>query len=205
VNEDSDLEPNRTTLRERLKEATSREILAAAEEVFAEMGLDRASMAQIAERAGVAVGTLYNRFKDREALLEALLGERRAELLEKVDAELTASGDESFREQLQGFLCVLFTHFQAHRAFLRLLFAREVGKQEKREEMSRALFARMERLFEQGRREKVLRKDPDRSQVVFLLAAAKGVLQREHYGLSPVEPQRAAEALVRLFLEGAGP
>ncbi|HWA78563.1 MAG TPA: TetR family transcriptional regulator [Polyangiaceae bacterium] len=205
MNGDSDLEPARQSLRERLREATSREILAAAEQVFSEMGLERAAMAQIAERAGVAVGTLYNRFTDREALLDALLSERRAELLDKVDAQIAALSRASFRERLEGFFLVLFKHFQDHRAFLRLVFASEVGKREKREEMSRALFQRVERLFEQGRRERALRKDPDQALPVFLMAAAKGMLQREVYGLPALEPDRAAKSLVKLFLEGAGP
>ena len=63
----------------------------------------------------------------------------------------------------------------------------------------------IERLFEQGRRERALRKDPDQALPVFLMAAAKGMLQREVYGLPALEPDRAAKSLVKLFLEGAGP
>jgi AcrR family transcriptional regulator len=177
--------------------------LASAEHVFAELGLDRASMAQIAEHAGVAVGTLYNRFKDREALLEALLSERRADLLAKLDARMAEQADAGFREQLQGFFRTLFAHFQEHRSFLRLVFAREVGKQEKREQMSRALLERVESILELGRAEGALRADPDRSFTVFLMSAAKGVLWREYYGLAALEPARAAESLVGLFLDGA--
>jgi AcrR family transcriptional regulator len=204
VNSDSDSEPGRQTLRERLREATSREILAAAERVFAEEGLERASMAQIAEQAGVAVGTLYNRFKDREALLEALLSERRQELLDKLDARIASHSKAPFREQLVGFLTTLFAHFAEHRAFLRLVFARETGRKDKREQMSRALLDRLEGILKRGQREKLLRRDPDHSFTVFLMSAAKGVLQRDYYGLSSVEPVPAAEALVTLFLEGAG-
>ena len=72
-------------LRQRFREATSRAVLEAAEQVFAEDGLHGASMSRIAERAGVAVGTLYNHFKDREALFNALLDQRRAELLDELD------------------------------------------------------------------------------------------------------------------------
>jgi AcrR family transcriptional regulator len=205
VNDDSDFEPNRQSLRERLREATSREILAAAEQVFAELGLERASMAQIAERAGVAVGTLYNRFKDREALLEALLFERRADLLSKLDTQIASLSQAGFREQLEGFMGTLFSHLQEHRAFLRVVFAREVGKQEKREQMSRAMLERLERILALGRAEGLLREDPDGWLTVFLMSAVKGVLQREYYGLPAVEPANGAKALVRLFIEGAGP
>jgi AcrR family transcriptional regulator len=205
VNDDSELEPTRQSLRERLREATSREILAAAEQIFAEMGLDRASMAQIAERAGVAVGTLYNRFRDREALLEALLSERRADLLLKLDAEMAGLSATGFRERLEVFFRTLFGHLQEHRSFLRLVFTRELGKQERRERMSRELRERLERLLELGRQQGLLREDPEQSFTVFLMSAAKGILMRENYGLPALEPARAASALVRLFLDGARP
>lgn len=55
------------------QQARSREtqeaILAAAEQVFAEVGIAQATVAEICERAGVAVGTFYGRFPDKDALL----------------------------------------------------------------------------------------------------------------------------------------
>jgi AcrR family transcriptional regulator len=50
-------------------------ILAGARAVFAERGLD-ASLEDVADRAGVGIGTLYRRFTDREALIDALFDER---------------------------------------------------------------------------------------------------------------------------------
>ncbi|MDW8047571.1 MAG: helix-turn-helix domain-containing protein, partial [Chloroflexota bacterium] len=54
-------------------------LLAAAREVLAERGA-AAEMREIAERAGVAVGTLYRHFPTREALVAAII----AETLEEV-------------------------------------------------------------------------------------------------------------------------
>ena len=45
-------------------------ILRAAAEVFTEQGL-RATLDDVADRAGVGVGTVYRRFPDKEALVEA--------------------------------------------------------------------------------------------------------------------------------------
>jgi len=57
-------------------------ILAAAQDVFAEAGFD-ATMDQIAQRAGVGVGTLYRRFPNKESLVIAImeLANARARLL----------------------------------------------------------------------------------------------------------------------------
>ena len=50
-------------------------ILSAASEVFAVSGLE-ASLAAVAERAGVGIGTIYRRFPDKEALVVALLEQK---------------------------------------------------------------------------------------------------------------------------------
>jgi AcrR family transcriptional regulator len=204
VNTDSPSEPIRQSLRDRLREATNREILAAAELVFAEQGLDKASMAQIAERAGVAVGTLYNRFEDRDALLEAVRSDRRAELLEKLDRATRACAGEPFRAQLVSFFTALFEHFDEHQAFLQLVLATEVGPSEKRAEMSRALLERLETILKRGQRDKSLRRDPDHTFAPFLLAAGKSIVHRAAFGLSPLSSSDSAEKLVTLFVEGAG-
>ena len=50
-------------------------ILRAAAEVFTSRGL-QASLDDVAQHAGVGVGTVYRRFPDKEALVEALFEER---------------------------------------------------------------------------------------------------------------------------------
>ncbi|GAA5184766.1 TetR/AcrR family transcriptional regulator [Rugosimonospora acidiphila] len=50
-------------------------LVAAAREVFAERGLDVA-LDEVARRAGVSIGTLYNRFPTRADLVEAVFADR---------------------------------------------------------------------------------------------------------------------------------
>lgn len=50
-------------------------LVEAARAVYAERGLD-APLDEIARRAGVSIGTLYNRFPTREALVDAALADR---------------------------------------------------------------------------------------------------------------------------------
>ncbi len=186
---------------ERLREASVREILAAAEAVLSEAGVERATMAAIAERAGVAVGTLYNRFKDRDALVAALVQERRSELLEKLDENLESSRMASLEEQLIGFFTTLFSHVDEHRPFFRLVFEREVRVDEGRAEMSQALLERLDGVLRRGHRKRSLRRDLDGTFSFCLLGAAKGLLHRDGRALLP---QAEARSLVSLFLEGAG-
>ncbi|MEQ1693512.1 MAG: TetR/AcrR family transcriptional regulator [Gemmatimonas sp.] len=55
------------------QQARSREtqeaLLVAAEHVFSDVGIAQATVSEICERAGVAVGTFYGRFPDKDALL----------------------------------------------------------------------------------------------------------------------------------------
>ncbi len=60
-------------------ERNRRRILAAAAEVFADRGLD-VSLDDIAAAAGVGVGTVYRRFPDKDALIDALFEDRIAEV-----------------------------------------------------------------------------------------------------------------------------
>jgi AcrR family transcriptional regulator len=58
---------------ERRKARTRAALLAAARELFASRGLERTSIAEIADRADIAIGSFYNYFSTKEELLEELL------------------------------------------------------------------------------------------------------------------------------------
>jgi AcrR family transcriptional regulator len=62
-------------------------VLDAAREVFAEQGID-APVTEIAERAGVGVGTIFRRFPTKADLLVAVFEQRTAQLIEAADAAL---------------------------------------------------------------------------------------------------------------------
>ena len=64
-------------------------ILAAASELFAERGLD-ASMPELAERAGVGVGSLYRAFPDKDHLLGAVMAERLRWLAAEIEVAIAA-------------------------------------------------------------------------------------------------------------------
>jgi AcrR family transcriptional regulator len=68
-------------------EQTRQAILEAAEKLFLSQGYNGTSMRQIARRAGIALGGIYNHFEGKEGLFQALLKERSPydEVIEAMD------------------------------------------------------------------------------------------------------------------------
>jgi AcrR family transcriptional regulator len=62
-------------------------VLDAAREVFAEQGID-VPVTEIADRAGVGVGTIFRRFPTKDDLLLAVVEDRTAQLIAAADAAL---------------------------------------------------------------------------------------------------------------------
>jgi len=64
-------------------------ILDTAAVLFSESGYENASTNAIAERAGISIGSLYRYFPDKDAILRALAGRYRAEMLALYDQVFT--------------------------------------------------------------------------------------------------------------------
>src|SRR5215469_7202087 len=82
---------------------------AAALGLFAERGADATPMPMIAEAAGVAVGSLYRYYANKEELVARLYAENYAALaeeLERVQAEAVTARDKI--DAMIGFICGFF-------------------------------------------------------------------------------------------------
>jgi AcrR family transcriptional regulator len=90
-------------------------ILDAAEVVFAERGFHGARLQDIAARARIAVGTVYNHFEDKDAVLAALLEKRADELLSQLHPVRQDRGP--FRARLRARVARVVSYVQEHRAF----------------------------------------------------------------------------------------
>jgi AcrR family transcriptional regulator len=189
-------------LRERLREETSRAILAAAEEVFASQGLG-ARMEAIASRAGVAVGTLYNHFEDRAALVGAIVGERRKALLARVDAALAAAEGAPVADQLRAFLGAVEEHARVHRLVLAALMQAGEGPGSYRPPRSLLdeLVRRADAVVARGVASGELRGDGAKVFGLALVGMSRAVLVRAVEG--GAEPGAPATAILDLFLRGA--
>jgi AcrR family transcriptional regulator len=85
--------------RERNKAANRAAILAAAREVFADIGYGAASIRDIVRRSGLAAGTFYNYFPDKESVLRAMAEDDAGGLRQRVrEGRAGATDLESFVE-----------------------------------------------------------------------------------------------------------
>lgn len=200
------------SLRERIRETTTAAILAAAEEVFAAEGLHSAHMGDIASRAGVAVGTLYNHFKDREALLAGLLAARRADLLRRLDEAARATREAPFRARLRALLQVMLSHAESHHRFFHILMQGEVGRYQETfpsactipTDTMKEIFGRVDRLMKQGAREGALRAEVGDLAPVLLMGMVRAMAIRAVVLGAGGEPADTTERLIDAFLRGVG-
>jgi AcrR family transcriptional regulator len=198
-------------LRSRLREATSAAILDAAEETFAQKGLAAATMNDIAAVAGVAVGTLYNHFKDRDALLAALLQERRAGLLEAMDEFLEQPSSGDFATDLKGLVHTMGGYFERHRRFHTILHQLDFGLNsaqyptsadclpQKREEM----LLRLEKLIKRGIKMKALRPEIAEHYPTLIIGMFRSMRVRLAE-LGRADEKLPLDEIVRFFMQGAG-
>ncbi len=194
-------------LRERFRAETRDAILAAAERALAERGVGGAKMEVIARLAGIAVGTLYNYFADRQELIDALFEVRRAELITRLDQALDAAAGAAFERRLEAFLGAGLAHFQAHREFIALALHDELSSgQGSRWSMLLELRARAERLVAGGIDSGLLRPE-DRATYPHMLAGLlKGLIETAMAAKDAsddVLPSRLLAPAVRCFLQGA--
>ena len=98
---------------------TRARILAAALEEASDAGIHHTSLAAIALRAGVAIGTLNYHFGSREELLRELMATLTTDLLSRLDDTDPRDAGDFFARERAGLLAYL-EHLRANPAYLRL-------------------------------------------------------------------------------------
>ncbi len=98
-------------------QATVDALLAAAAQILARHGPDAATTNAIAERAGVSIGSLYQYFADKEALIDALAELHVAEMTEVLAGALAGAGEGTLTEEAGRIVAAIVA---AHRVDPRL-------------------------------------------------------------------------------------
>ncbi len=194
------LPPHHGRLRDRLREETESAILDAAEQAIGEEGLNAARVERIAARAGVAVGTLYNHFRDRSTLVNALYEARAGELHDLLAASLAATADRPAAEQVRVMLAAMVRHARDHGRLFSALMQDNDGPSRLRPPTSArsdmGTFA--EAIVARGIANGEFREDPQAIFAEALVAGARLVLARAIEGkTSEAEVDALAEIYVR--------
>ena len=205
----------RVSLRARFRTATREAILDAAAALMGAEGASQTRMEDIAARAGVAVGTVYNYFEDRTALVLALLETRSRTLmdalespLERPKAKASATPAVAFEAQLEQFVATLAAHFEANRFLLGVLLEDEQSRgvdaksAARRAAMRGEMMVRAERLIDRGIRAKALRKDDATVYAALLLGMVRGAALASLTSGRPPGGSWTA-SVVRMFMHGA--
>jgi AcrR family transcriptional regulator len=113
--------------REEARDLFRKAILDAAEVVFAEHGFQAARIQDIAKRARIGVGTVYNHFARKEEVLGELLDERSTELIKILDAAQAADTAEDYVRALSDHIGQMLSYVEEHRGFFIIVMSYGMG------------------------------------------------------------------------------
>jgi AcrR family transcriptional regulator len=108
----------RSERKQREYEARREEILSAAEGLFSQNGFFKTSMAEIAEAAQFAMGTLYKFFKSKEDIYISLVEAKVEEMLRQLERAIHDSG--SAQEKIREVIRVKLAFADQNRDFFRI-------------------------------------------------------------------------------------
>lgn len=188
-------------LRDRLREQTQAAILDAAERTITEEATAQARIDAIAAAAGVSVGTLYNHFADRDALVAAVIQDRRRVLLGHL-AQLLEDQQTPFASKLHTFFELFAQAGKRHGRFFAVVMGDHGGLRSwqcQRDETIAAWVALARRLLQHGVDEGVLQEGKLDAQTAFLMGLARTAI------MGPIVPLPAIATadMTHFFLHGA--
>lgn len=99
--------------RENRRVASATRILAAAQDLFVDQGFAGTTLAQVAARAGVAVGTVYNYVPSKGDLLLAVIRSRVGDRVTEMEAALLFTGQDAGWPVLKGLVEAYLSGFTA--------------------------------------------------------------------------------------------
>jgi TetR/AcrR family fatty acid metabolism transcriptional regulator len=182
-------------------------ILEAAVKVFADLGFFQSTVSQIAKEAGVADGTIYLYFKNKDDILVQFFSYKTKQVFARFREEVDKADNtidklrNLIRRHLEEFQCdrnmAVVYQAETHQS------SRLVEKQIK--EMSKMYFDIVSEIVEQGQEEGVIKKDLYLSLVKrFILGAVDEVISTWLHSSSKYDLVSMADPLVELFLNGIG-
>jgi len=177
--------------------------------VIGRKGMSSATIQEIADEAGVAKGTIYLYFRDREELVEKTFERAMGQLLEKIDEAIAAN--EKFESKVRAIMAAKLAFFTANREFFRLYLSLrlpEGNAQEQRRQRQRCqprYHTRTQQLAdilkEAMERGEIRAVDPYRLAIFIIEGSTAIILERLSESSSPPE-QADVDFMTSFILDG---
>jgi AcrR family transcriptional regulator len=196
-------------MRDQARQAYREGILLAAERVFAQRGFGVSRMSDVADEAGLAIGTLYNYFDNKAELFTSLMELRGEQFFAELQGAADSSDDP--RQRLVAMVRASLVHIELHKAtYMVLVEAAAVNDSEIRRlcgETAEHRFTRIAALYERVFAELPLAvAGVSRADVAAMLTGAMHGMIRSWTLLGGKGSlSDKAEGIVDVFLEGMVP
>jgi len=178
-------------MREQSRRETRRRLIEAGTKLFARRGFARTRATDISREAGVAVGTLYVHFADKEAVLREILFQG----FEEIHAVVRRIADTKYatvRESERAHAEALVGYAAEHPALFQILFSTEVTTTAAGAELLEFVTAHQEERLREGMAEGYFRADLD--PAVAANAVIGMLIQVLHWWTQ--DPSRAPQEVV---------
>lgn len=183
------------------------QILEAAIKVFAEQGFHQATISQIAREAGVADGTIYLYFKNKEDIMVNFFGYKTKQVFGRFREEVDKA--DNARDKLRLLIKRHLEEFQRDRS-MAILYQTETRRfsrmcEEQIREMSKMYLDLVSEIVERGQDEGLMRKDLYMGLVKrFIIGAIDEVINTWLHSGGSYDLVSMADPLVDLFIRGVG-
>ena len=196
-------------LKERLREVRAELILDVAEEVLVEKGYHDTAMDEVAARAGIAKGTLYQHFPRKEDLGLALY-ERGLMLFEQIIQQAAASSSLTARARLEHILLAVYREHEGRKAHLLQLLYHDMDIRKSLLEKKGRLRERVEQcaaqiraIMEQGRAAGEFDSTISLDLVLMTFMHSLWFSRNEHLLIQQqLSPEEVSSQLGRILFEG---
>ena len=154
--------------RQARSKATVEAVITAAAQVLIEQGYESATTARIAERAGVSIGSLYQYFPNKEALIAALIEQHADEIVTVMRQALDDPANATLQDGLRAIIRAGTTAHRLDPRLHKILNEQvpRVGKLAKAMDTSRQITAAIERFLRSHADEILPGRDPAIAAIV---------------------------------------
>ncbi len=183
------------------------QILEAAIKIFARQGYFNSTISQIAREAGVADGTIYLYFKNKDDILDNFFSYKTGQVFSRFKQEVERA--DNALDKLKNLIHRQLTEFELNRD-MAIVYQMETRlkrhlSDQKIKEMSKMYFELVANIVQQGQKEGVIRENLQVNLVKqLIIGAVDEVITTWLYSSREYSLVSMAEPLVDLFIQGIG-